>query len=158
MIGHFASLFGGDRERGSDYAARRLGMLIATSDLSMIEMAQFDLLCRVCNGLATTERADAKATLLDYIHGAVLEEEEIWKACSDRRFAHGRASARARVMWGIAAEKQRLLALMALIDKLDAGTCVALLARIEEVLAGRGDDLSGRCASVDGKMQSRQQL
>jgi hypothetical protein len=158
MIDYFAGLFGGDRNSGSEYAARRLGTLIATSDLSAINKGQFALLCHVFNGLETKPLFDAKETLLNCIHGALTEQQEYRDDITDGRFVNDRAKTKAQVLWALGAEGPRLRELIALIEKLDSGTCFALLTRIEEVLAGSGDDLTDRCAAIYEKMSGRCQL
>ena len=158
MIDYFASLYGGDRDLGLKYAARRLGMLILTADLSSIDKAQFEALCRAFDGISTKQCFDAKDALLSGIHGTLMEHEEYREDITSEQFAHERAVTRANVLWDLGTQKRHLADLKTVIEKLDDGTCVALLARIEEVCAGHGDGLSDRCTAVYEKMQGRHQL
>lgn len=102
----------------------------------------------------------------------VLSNDEAIERCSHVIFGRGggrpdaerkkykRAAdtSRAKFVRELDAEKGRLSVLASIIDKLEDGACLALLTRVEEVYAGEGDNLYGRCVAVHQKMQSRSRL
>ncbi len=157
-LNYFASLHGGDRDLACKVATQRLGMLIITANLSSIGKPEFVTLCSQFNGIPTEGVLDGKEALLGALQFALTEQDEFRVDIADKRFADETAETRELFLQKLDGERQHLSDLATVIDKLDEGACVALLTRIEEVHAGSGDDLYGRCVAVYDKMQGRRQL
>jgi hypothetical protein len=158
MIAYFEKRFRGNHDKAVKCAAERLGMLIITANLSSIGKAEFATLCSQFSGIATEGVLDGKKALLGALQFALTEQDEFRVDIADKRFADETPETRELFLQKLDGERQHLSDLAAVIDELDEGACVALLTRIEEVHAGGGDDLYGRCIAVHDKMQDRRQL
>ena len=157
MIDYFEKFHRGDRDGSVQHMAQRLGLLIATADLSSINKAQFVLLSQVLNGLATENICDGKAVLVGAVSSALEEQEEFRLDIADRHFPGDTSESRATFTRELDDERERLRALQATIENLEDSAALALLYRIEEVYAG-ADDLRASAEAVYRKIETRDRL
>lgn len=155
---YFTALHDGEEARGFTAAAQRLGMLIAQADLRSISKSNFILLCRLLNGLLTEGVFDSKDMLLSTIASGLSEKQESRLEIAGRHFPGDTPESRAAFMREFDEETERLGELYAIVERLEAGTAVALLYRIDEVYAGEGDDILARAEAVYRKIEARDRL
>ena len=133
MQSYFTHVHHGDPEEAAEIVANRLGYLVCTADLSGLSYEHFRTICQLLNGILTSELVDGKVFLTSVLADAIR--------AGPFRIEDPSSILRA-------------------VEKLDSGTALALLVRIEEVYAeARSNmDIEISCREVYDKMQTRRFL